>query len=302
MNGSRATLIVGCGYTGMRLVERLRRMAVGPVVGTTRSEERARELAAVGGEPWVGELTEGGVARLIAQLDPKLVVYFVPPRLGGADPLPNVLSALRGTILDAFLYASSTSVYGDRAGDWVDETTEVRPESAAAEARHISEQRVLGALAATKIAARICRITGIYGPGRTLKRPLESGDYLLIEGHDTWVNRIHVDDLVNALIAAWQRGEDGAVYNLTDDEPHRASEFANLAADLHGLSAPRWVDESEARERLQGERLRRKLESKRVRNRRLREDLGLALDYPTFRVGLPAAVAAEGGGRSGSSR
>jgi len=302
MNVSCPTLIVGCGYTGMRLVERLRRIDAGPVVGTTRSEERARELAAVGGEPWVGELTEGGLAHLIANLDPKLVVYFVPPRLGGADPLPDVLSVLEGATLEAFLYASSTSVYGDRAGDWVDETTEVRLESATAAARYLAERRVLEAMANGGIAARICRITGIYGPGRTLRRPLENGDYVLIEGHDTWVNRIHVDDLVSGLIAVWHRGRDGEVYNFADDEPHRASEFANLAADLHGLPAPRWVDPSEARERLTGERLRRKLESKRVRNQRLREGLGLAFEYPTFRVGLPAAVVEERGERSGSSR
>ncbi len=294
MNESRPALIVGCGYTGMRLAARLRAADFrGPVIGTTRSEERASEIAAVGAEPLVGDLTERETLRRIGQLDPRLVVYFVPPRLGGGDPLLRVLRALEGTFLEAFLYASSSSVYGDRGGGWVDETTDVRPESPAAETRYTAEQLVMGRLGAHDIAARICRITGIYGPGRTFRRALESGDYVLIKGRDTWVNRIHVDDLVSGLIAAWQRGKDGKIYNMTDDAPHRASEYANLAAKLHGLPAPRWVEEREAHERLGGERLRRKLDSKRVSNRRLKEDLAVALEYPSFRVGLPAAVAEE---------
>ncbi|NIR43110.1 MAG: hypothetical protein GWN99_04270 [Gemmatimonadetes bacterium] len=95
---------------------------------------------------------------------------------------------------------------------------------------------------------------------------------------------------MSGLIAAWQKGGDGRVYNLVDDEPHRASEFANLAADLQGLPRPEWIEESEARERLGEQRLRRKLASKRVRSRRLKEDLKLELKYPCYREGLCAAV------------
>lgn len=302
MNVSKPALIIGCGYTGLRLATRLRGTSFdGLIVGTTRSEERAAELGAVGVESLVGELTEERTLRRIGHLDPSLVVYFVPPRLSGVDPLAGVLRALEATRPEAFLYASSTSVYGDRGGGWVDETTEVRPESLTAKARHASEQQVLAAVETRGVAARVCRITGIYGPGRTLRRALESGDYVLIEGRDTWVNRIHVDDLVNGLIAAWKRGKDGAVYNLTDDEPHRASEFAHLAARLHGLPAPRWVAPPEAGRKLKGERLRRKLDSKRVKNRRLRDELSLTLEYPSFRVGLPAAVAEERNDGSDSS-
>jgi nucleoside-diphosphate-sugar epimerase len=299
MNGSRPTLIVGCGYTGLRLAARLQAMRFdGPIVGTTRSEERSGELAAVGVEPLVGGLTEREALRRIERLDPRLVVYFVPPRLSGEDPLPGVLRALKGSALEAFLYASSTSVYGDRGGDWVDETSEVRPDSLTAKARHAAEQRVLEAVKAWGVAARVCRITGIYGPGRTLRRALESGDYVLIEGHDAWVNRVHVEDLVSGLVAAWKRGRDGAVYNLTDDEPHRASDFANLAARLHGLPAPNWVGRYEASQRLSEQRLRRKLDSKRVRNQPLREELSVTLEYPSFRTGLPAAVSMERSGQS----
>ncbi len=216
----------------------------------------------------------------------------MPPR-GEDDPLTKVLAATARAPLEAFLYASSTAVYGDRGGDWVDETTMVKPESPEAEARHEAERIVVEAAWSYQTPTRVCRITGIYGPGRTLKKALESGDYVLIEGHDSWVNRIHVDDLVSGLLAAWTKGGDGRVYNLVDDEPHRASEFADLAAELQGLQRPEWVDESEARRRLGEERLRRKLANKRVRSLRLKDDLRVELTYPTYREGLAAALEQE---------
>ena len=100
-----------------------------------------------------------------------------------------------------------------------------------------------------------------------------------------------MDDLVQGLVAAWRGGSDGRVFNLVDDEPHRTSEFAFLAADLQGLPRPEWIDVEEARESYRPGRLRRKLSNRRIRNRRLREELEVELKYPTYREGLPAAVA-----------
>jgi nucleoside-diphosphate-sugar epimerase len=259
------------------------------VVGTTRRSSRAAELEAAGVEPLVGELGAKETLRRIDELGPELAAYFVPPQVED-DPLPEVLAATARAPLEAFLYASSTAVYGDRGGDWVDETTMVKPESPEAEARHAAERICVEAAWSYQTPTRICRITGIYGPGRTFRKMLESGDYVLIEGHDSWVSRIHVYDLVSGLLAAWTEGGDGRVYNLVDDEPHRASEFANLAADLQDLPRPEWVDESEARRRLGEERLHRKLANKRVRSVRLKDDLGVDFRYPTYREGLAAAV------------
>lgn len=284
----KRALIVGCGYTGMHLAARLLEMDF-RVVGTTRSERRAAELKTSGIEPLVGELGDKETLRQIDNLGPELVAYFVPPQAQN-DPLPQVLAATARAPVEAFIYASSTSVYGDRGGDWVDETTMVRPESPEAEGRQAAERLMVEATWSYQTRTRICRITGIYGPGRTLRGLLTSGEYVLIKDHDTWVNRIHVDDLVSGLIAAWQRGGDGRVYNLVDDEPHRASEFAVLAADLQGLPRPEWIEESEARERLGEERLRRKLANKRVRSLRLKDDLKVELRYPTYREGLATAV------------
>ncbi|UCF18350.1 MAG: NAD-dependent epimerase/dehydratase family protein [Gemmatimonadota bacterium] len=288
----KCALVVGCGYSGERLGGRLLELGY-RVVGTTRSEERAALLESAGIEPLVGDLQAPGTVAKLAELDAEVVFHLAPPQGEDKEPLAQVLEAVARPALQAFIYASSTSVYGDWGGQWVDETTEVDPASVAGRERRLAEDAVVELGDVLGISKRICRITGIYGPGRTLRGALESGRYKLISGRDTWVNRVHVDDLVRGLLAAWQRGSDGRVYNLVDAEPHRASEFANLAADLHGLAQPDWIGEEEAR-RIYGEaQLRRKLDSKRVRSVRLGAELGVELKYPNYRVGLPAAIAEE---------
>jgi len=288
----KSALIIGCGYTGTRLATRL--MDIGmKVAGTTRSGERAAELEASGVEPLVGGLQGRELLLGIDKVCPDLIVYFVPPQVTDADPLGPVLASLARSPLEAFVYVSSTAVYGNRDGEWVDESTTVRPGTPVARARCQAERIVIDAARTRGTPTRVCRVTGIYGPERTLKKLLQSGNYVLIRDHDAWVNRIHVDDLASGLVAAWQAGGAAEVYNLTDDEPHRTSEFAFMAADLHGLPRPRIVDAKEAAELLGEERLRRKLDSKRVRNRRMREELGVQLEFPSYKIGLPSAVAEE---------
>ncbi len=298
---TRPALIVGCGYVGVRLGRRLAAEGL-EVVGTTRSEDRASELESAGLRPLVGELTDRETLRQIDRLGARAAVYLVPPQRDGPDPLRGVLTALGRAPLEAFVYGSSTGVYGDRDGAWVDEGDRPDPSDPRTEARLAAEREVLRTGWDLQTPTRIARISGIYGPGRTLRRSLERGDYLLIRDLDTWVNRIHVDDLVSALIAACWRGIDGRVYNLVDDAPHRSSEFALLAAELHGLSAPQWVDREEAEARYGPGRLRRKLSNKRVRNRRMREELEVELRYPDYRTGLPAAVKEERAARASEER
>ena len=244
-------------------------------------------------KPLVGELQGRELLLAIDKVSPDLVVYFVPPQPEDADPLSPVLAAIARVPLEAFVYVSSTAVYGNRDGEWVDERAVVRPGSPVARARCQAERIVIEAAGTQGTPTRVCRVTGIYGPARTLKSSLEREEYVLIRDHDAWVNRIHVDDLASGLVAAWQAGDAAEVYNLTDDEPHRTSEFALMAADLRGLPMPRVVEATEAAELLGEERLRRKLDSKRVSNRRMKEELGVRLEFPSYKTGLPSAVAEE---------
>lgn len=283
-------LIIGCGYTGIRLAARLNGEGY-QVTGTARSEQRIDAMHEVGIGVVSGALDDDQTLDMLRALEPALVVYFVPPQKSGPDPLPGILEAFRSCQLEAFIYASATSVYGDRKGEWVDEDTPIVADGVADEGRIAAEELVLEAARRHGMPARVCRISGIYGPDRTLKGLLASGRYTLIEGHDTWVGRIHVDDLVSGIIAAWQHGEDGHVYNMVDQRPHLASEFANLAADLQGLPRPDRIGEAEARERYSTAEFRRKLSNKRIRCVGLIDKLGVELQYPTFEQGLPASVA-----------
>jgi len=284
-------LIVGCGYTGLRLARTLRD-AGHEVTGTTRSGERAAALEAEGLRPLLLDLSRPGAARGLLREHSDVCFYLAPPVDPTASEVEDVIRALVRAPLQAFVYASSTSVYGDRGGAEVDERAVPAPDSPAGEARLAAERRVLRAGWDLDCRPRIARISGIYGPGRTLGEAIREGRYHVIEGVESWSNRIHVDDLVRSLLALWIRGADGGIYDVTDDEPHPSDAFARLVAETCGLDLPVLTLE-EARERYDPDRLARKLGSKRVSNRRLRERLGVVLRYPTYREGLPAALAAE---------
>ena len=284
----RNILIIGCGYTGIRLAKRLREAGY-RVTGTSRSEERINAMRENGIESVSGALDDNSTMQQLVALKPALVVYFVPPQKNGTDPLAGILKVFRQSPLEAFIYASATSVYGERNGDWVDENTPIVDDGVADTGR-ISAERLVQDAAKQGMPTRICRISGIYGPERTLKGMLQSGLYTLIEGQDGWVARIHVDDLVAGIIAAWKRGEDGHVYNMVDKRPHRAAEFANLAADLNGLPRPGLISEAEARQKYSAVEWRRKTSNKRIRCAALIDKLGIELKYPTYEEGLPAAV------------
>ncbi|MDP2479565.1 MAG: NAD-dependent epimerase/dehydratase family protein [Candidatus Palauibacterales bacterium] len=286
-------LIVGCGYTGLRLGRRLGSEGH-RVMGTTRSPDRVPELRGAGIEARLLDLGQPGATRVLGRESPDVVFYLAPPI--GEDPgaeIEALLRVLGRAPLEAFVYASSTSVYGDRGGEIVDASTLPRPDSPAGRARLATERRVLQAGWTFDARPRIARIGGIYGPGRILREAIREGRYRAVDGVEAWSNRIHVDDLVEGLVAIWRRGENGRIYDLVDDEPHLSDAFARLVAERCGLEL-RTLTLEETRAAYGPDRLARKLGSKRVSNRRMREELGVELRYPTYREGLPAALDGEG--------
>ena len=284
------TLIVGCGYTGRRLARRLRE-AGHRVTGTTRDPDRATRLAEEGVRPLLVDLAADAGIRKLEGESPSVCFHLAPPveRPDGGAAVEAVIRALRRAPLEAFVYGSSTSVYGDRDGAWVDEETVPRPDSPTGRARLEAERTVLRCGWEWDCRPRIGRIAGIYGPDRVLLEAIRSGRYHVVEGLDAWTNRIHVDDLAAGLAAIWRRGENGRVYDLADGHPHRSEEFAGLVAELAGLELPR-IGREEARARYSESRWARKAGSKRVRARRLTEELGVKLRYPSFREGVPASL------------
>ncbi|MCD9147224.1 SDR family oxidoreductase [Pseudophaeobacter flagellatus] len=271
-------LCLGCGYTARALAPAL--LARGwRVIGT------AREAADVPGVEmiiWPGQdIPLTGVTHILSSIGPN----------AKGDP---VLAHLRDEIaavapdLAWVGYLSTTAVYGDRGGDWVDETTPVAPTSergtwrAEAEAQWQQIQ---------DLPLHIFRLAGIYGPGRGPFAKLMAGKARRIVKPGQVFSRIHVEDIAQALLASIDRPNPGAIYNLCDDDPAPPQDVLGYAAELLGLPVPAEVPFDEAgmtpmARSFYGE-------NKRVRNDRIKDALGVQLLYPSYREGLQAVLAAE---------
>ncbi len=297
MSDERA-LILGCGYVGLALARVLLQEGV-EVMGTTRSADRHQELATAGIVPATADVMDPGTLRPLAEWGPDVVFDLVRPQRIDRNRYTswgthNVLGAFAPLPLQAIVYLSSTAVYGRRGGEWTDESTPVNPSSPVGKARSEAERAYLDAHAQRGTPARIARVPGIYGPGRTLRERLETGAYRRLDDEKLWISRIHVDDLATALVAVWHRGVDGNVYLLCDDEPTTGQEYAELTASLLGLPLPPTVERDDIRQELSDDRFERRIASRRCSNRRMRQELGVTLKYPTIREGVPAALRAEG--------
>lgn len=291
-------VVLGCGYVGTRLARRLAQDGF-EVRGTTRDESRFPEISATGAEPARVDVMRPETLAPVAEWEPDAVFDLVRPQRIGIDRYTtwgtrNVISVLGPAVRQAIVYVSSTSVYGRRDAGWTDEETETAPSSPLGLARVESEALYLDACRESELPARICRVPGIYGPGRTLRQRLETGAYRRLDEPKRWVSRIHVDDLVEGLIAAWRRGHPGRVYLLCDDEPVTGEEYAELTASLLALPLPPTVDREDIRGELSSSAFERRLADRRCRNRRMREELGVRPRYPSVREGLPSALRAEG--------
>ncbi len=297
MNEKRA-VIAGCGYVGLKLARALSRAGM-QVVATTRSEERFAEIAETGARPALAEVLEPATLRPLVEWEPHVVFDLVRPQSTGEDRYTasgtrNIGSAFAETPLEALVYLSSTSVYGRRSGEWTDEQTPLSPSSPLGKARVESERAYLELCRERELPVRICRVPGIYGPGRTLRRRLETGAYRRVDDEGLWVSRIHVEDLVLGLVAAWRRGNSGEVYLLCDDEPVTGQEYAELTASLLSLPLPPPVDREDIRQELSTSAFERRIAARRCSNRRMRDELRVALRYPSVREGVPAALREEG--------
>jgi len=291
-------VILGCGYVGLRLARRLADEGVS-VIGTTRSKNRFREIEAAGAEPALADVLEPTSLRCLAREQPTVVYDLVRPQKIGNDRYTtvgaaNVASTLATLPGATFVYLSSTSVYGRREGEWTDEETAAEPISPVGRTRLASERLYLRLHEERGADVRICRVPGIYGPGRTLRGRLEGGAYRRVDDEQQWVSRIHVDDLAAGLVAAWRNGEAGRTYLLCDDEPVTGSEYASITADLLGLPLPPSVSREDIRDELSSSAFERRISARRCSNRRMREELGVILSYPTVRDGVPAALREEG--------
>lgn len=293
-----SAVVLGCGYVGTALTRALRAENV-DVVATTRDPRRLPEITAEGAEAVIADVMDPGTLRPLAERSPTVVFDLVRPQRLDTNRYTswgtsNVASAFAGRALEALIYLSSTSVYGRREGELTDERTPVAPSSPIGTARLEAERVYTEYFLEKGVPVRICRVPGIYGPGRTLRQRLETGAYRRLDDEKLWISRIHVDDLAAALIAAWRRGRAGETYLLCDDEPTTGQEYAELTASLLSLPLPPTVERDDIRHELNEDSFERRISSRRCSNERMRRELGVKLIYPTIRDGVPAALRAEG--------
>ncbi len=277
----RTLLSIGHGYSARALARRL--LTEGwRIIGTTRSAEKAEELRREGVEPviWPGALLPiGEVTHLVTS---------VAPDAEGDPVLRDVGEELKAAShLEWVGYLSTTGVYGDRRGAWVDENSDLRPATRRGQARVKAEAewRALG------LPLHIFRLAGIYGPDRGAFSKVRKGTARRIIKKGQVFSRTHVEDIAQVLHASILRPNPGAAYNVCDDDPAPPEDVIAFAAELLGLPVPEAVPFEQAEMSEMGRSF--YAESKRVRNDRIKDELGVVLLYPDYRTGLRALLEAE---------
>lgn len=267
-------LSLGHGYTSGALAARL--VPLGwTVIGTCRDPARADILRAAGVEPL---LLPADLSAALARASH--VLAAAAPDAEGDPFLRMAGAALRAAHPRWVGYLSTTAVYGDHQGAWVDEVTPINPQSLRARQRVQAEEAWL----ATGLPVHIFRLAGIYGPGRGPFEKMRDGSARRIIKPGQVFSRIHVADIAETLLASIRRPNPGTIYNVCDDDPAPAEDVLSHAAHLLGLPEPPAIPYDEA----EMTPLARSFyaESKRVRNDRIKAELGVTLRYPDYRAGL----------------
>jgi nucleoside-diphosphate-sugar epimerase len=283
----------GLGYTARVLAAAL--MGEGwTVAGTCRDEATRADLAADGIDAFLFDrdrpLDDTGAA-----LDGAThLLSSVPPDAEG-DPVlarhAGAIAAMKGLAWAGYL--SSTGVYGDTGGAAVDETAAVNPTSERGRRRAEAEDGWLDLWRATGVPVHVFRLSGIYGPGRSVLDAVRAGQARRIDKPGHLFARIHVDDIAAVLRASMARPDPGAVYNVCDDEPAPAADVVAFACELLGVDAPPLVPYPQAAGEMSPMALSFWRDNRRVDNSRIKGELGVRLKFPDYRAGLRAVLAAE---------
>ncbi|WP_395945720.1 SDR family NAD(P)-dependent oxidoreductase [Brevundimonas sp.] len=273
-------LVFGGGYLGRAAaLEAIRRG--GRATATSRDPERRRALQAEG----ITAVDPTDAEALKTALDAATAVLVTAAPDAHGCPALRALGPVAGDAWPDWIgYASSTSVYGDRAGGWVFEDGPLNAATLEGARRVRAERDWLDGARGMGLTVQIFRLPGFYGPGRNVVERLRNGTAKLVRKPGQIFNRIHVDDIVSGLFASMARPRPGAAYNLTDDEPAPAHAVMEWVADRLGLPRPPEVDLDDP---AVTEAMRRfYLDSKRVSNALAKAELGWRPAYPTWREGL----------------
>jgi nucleoside-diphosphate-sugar epimerase len=285
---TQTLLSFGHGYSAQALARRLLRDGW-RVIGTTRNEDKLSGMMNVGVEPriWPG-------ADMTPALDAATHILVSAAPDDGGDPVLAELAtqiAARAKQFQWVGYLSTTGVYGNHAGEWVDESAALTPTTARGIAR-VQAEAAWSAI--PDLPLHIFRLAGIYGPGRGPFAKVREGTARRIIKPGQVFSRTHVDDIAQVLAASITRPNPGAAYNVCDDDPAPPEDVIAYAAELLGLPVPPAEDFATAEMTPMARSF--YAESKKVRNDRIKDELGVKLYYPDYRSGLRALLAQDDGG------
>jgi nucleoside-diphosphate-sugar epimerase len=279
-------LVIGCGYLGRRVAEQWQARG-DRVFVTTRSPERAAAWSAQGLVPVVCDVLAPDTLQSLPAV--ASVVYCVGMERTAGRSMREVYVAGLGKVLaeltrperalrpERFLYVSSTGVYGQTGGDWVDEDAATQPRDEAG--RVVLEAEEL--LRRSWPEAIVLRFAGIYGPGRVIGKQLLQSGQPIPGAPDGWLNLIHVEDGAGAVLAAEERGRPGALYHVADGRPVRRQDYYAALARLLRSPAPTFAPGASERG------------NRRIDNTRLRQELGFVPRWADLERGLADALARE---------
>ena len=279
--------IFGLGYCGLEIA-RLARAAGWRVAGTCTSEEKASSLRSGGIEAHLFDGTTLPPSEAVTRATH--ILSTIAPGSAG-DPVLGTCSNL--LIRARWIgYLSTTGVYGDHGGAWVDERTPTRPNQPRSVERLATERgwQALGLQAGAAID--IFRLPGIYGPGRSAIDQVKAGTARRIDKPGQVFSRVHVEDIAGTLLMAITQTHAGSIYNVADDLPASSADVVAFACELLARPVPRLIPWAEAEAGMSGMARSFYAGNRRVRNDRIKNELGVVLRYPTYREGLRAIAAA----------
>ena len=276
----------GIGYSAEALVRYLP-AADWTVSGTVRDPDKARQLISTGidAQIWDGKTFP---ATLAAKLNGSShVLISVPPDEHGDPVLAAAGDAIKNMPSLSWLgYLSTTGVYGDTNGAWVNETAPLNPSSERSRRRVAAEQGWQALHRNDGVAVHIFRLAGIYGPGRSVFDQIKARTAKRIDKPGHAFSRIHVDDIARVLAASIAKPNPGAVYNVCDNEPAPPAEVTGYACELLDKEAPPIEDFATVKDRMSPMALSFWDDNRRVDNTRIRTELGVKLRHPNYRSGL----------------
>lgn len=282
-------IILGCGYLGSRLARAA--LAAGrPVRVGARSTGKLAALGALGAEvKYVNASQPKTLGPAMHGLPGATVVWAIPPvtDLPPGHAIRGALQAAHGGRCDTFVYFGSTGLYGDRPDDdaWIDEDTPLDQGDPPMQGYH-HDETAIAACPFDDLRTVILRLAPVYGPGRGMRAQLGKGKYTMLEDGRHATSRVHVDDIATVVFAAEERAPMRATYLVADDEPTTQRTYAEWLCERMGLPLPGSRELYEANGRRNAHR------NRKIRNQRMKDALGVALRYPSFREG-EAAIEAE---------